>query len=503
LQVPFRPFLGKVKRALVPPRPIAAEALRRGLFRYGFLCHATADAPSGGHPDWRMVRETWRRTAIGDLTLYAHPEAEVVRYTDGGRETLILGRVFFAVPTDAGDPLSLLAAAGADEIPAALDRLSGRFALITVRDGGTRFWHDPFASRTIFYRDGGAFGVASHDELLALAFGHRRRPEMLEFVRSPWFTTTPMAHLPGDGTLFAGLRILPANHAYDVTTRRPERYWPTRPRRRGSADAFADAMDTWFAALAAGLAGRRPVVSITGGIDSRMVIAGLRRHHVTPRTVTWTSFNFRDWEQEPVDAIVSYLDGRHDRVDATNDGINDAARIGVRNSGNYRSASQVTAGMSRLYGDDHAAVFVRGHGSGPVRGCYQTPPRRFRPIVDLSPGELVRPYFGENYRNPPDKSVIALVEREIGRFAEVVKHKAIAGLGYDPNDIHYWEHKASNWMGAGFNAVDPALDSLLGFNSRPLAEAAYGLPDEVRFEKSVFHDVIHSYDPGLAAISYK
>ena len=245
------------------------------------------------------------------------------------------------------------------------------------------------------------------------------------------------------------------------------------------------------------------MVSITGGIDSRTIAAGFRYAGVPFRTVTWTSFNLQDWEREPVNAVVRYLNGQHDWVDESNDMINDAALIGVRNSGNYRSASQVTAGMSRLYGMDADSVFVRGHGAATVRGLYQAAPGHYSPMSEASLGELVRLYLSEHHKVPPDKGVVALVENELGHFANVVNYDSIADLGYDPNDIFYWEHKQTNWIGAGFNSVDPALNSLLGFNSRPLAEAAYGLPDSVRFKKTVFHDVIKRYDSGLAAIYYR
>ena len=244
MRVPFRPLLGRVKRAIIPPRRIPAQTLRRALFRFGFICYATADSPAARHPDWRMVQTNWRRIAVDQFTLYAHPETRIARHTDNGQETVLLGDCFSASSACVTDPLSMLAAAGADEIAGVLHELSGRFALITVRNGQARFWHDPFASRTIYYRDGGAFGVASHDELLAVAFGNRRRADMAAFLRSAWFDAMPMAHLPGGATLFDGLRILPANHAYDATQRRPVRYWPVQERRRGSHQEFFAAMDT-------------------------------------------------------------------------------------------------------------------------------------------------------------------------------------------------------------------------------------------------------------------
>jgi hypothetical protein len=498
----LREVLRRIKRAVVPPPGASAAATRARLFRFGFLCHAAADLPSGRHADWRMIDETWRTMAVGPFVLRVHPETLVALKGEGDRQTIILGHIFSAVPGAAADPLTRLAAAEHEDIPALLEGLSGRFALLTLRGGKVRFWHDPYASRTIYHRKGGAFGVASHDELLALAFGIRRRADMAEFVGSSWFGSLGMAHLPGSGSVHEGVDMLAANHYVDEA-QRPVRYWPVRPWQKRSEEEFATAMDDWFAGLAAGLRARHPVVSITGGIDSRMVAAGLRHSGAPFGTVTWTSFNLQDWEREPVDAVVRYFNGRHDWVSESNDQLNDAGYLSVRNSGNYRTPSKMVAGMSRLYGDDPAAVFVRGHGSAQVRGGYPAVPDHYPPLTSTAPSQMARIYCREQRNFEPDRAVRVFVEREMERYAEVVNLDAVGGLGFDPNDLFYWEHKQTNWVGPGCNAVDPALDSLLGFNSRPLAEVSCGLPPEIRLTKTLFHDVIKRYDPGLGAIYYK
>jgi len=52
------------------------------------------------------------------------------------------------------------------------------------------------------------------------------------------------------------------------------------------------------------------------------------------------------------------------------------------------------------------------------------------------------------------------------------------------------------------NEMDGAVYSTVGLNSRPLYEAAFGLPDEVRLTKALLTSVVALYDERLAAIPH-
>src|SRR4029450_571262 len=193
--------------------------------------------------------------------------------------------------------------------------------------------------------------------------------------------------------------------------------WPRHERRALPAtfDEFFAAIDTYFRGLAAFLAGRQPIVSITGGIDSRTLIAALRHYGVPLRTVTWRRFNFELWELQPVEQIVAYLGGGHSWIDETNDRINDEALLGARNSGNYRTPSPAVAGTARLFGAIPGAFWLPGQGAAAIYGW---PPPRI-PLPDLRPVTLLNDYFRKS-TPPPSAEDRSFVLREIEAMLERV-----------------------------------------------------------------------------------
>ena len=492
LDVPLRPVLGRIKRAVIPPHRVPAALEDRLLFRFGYLCYAAAEPPRGDAL-WARLSRNWRKTRCGDLVLLTHPEAQLAVAGGGARFTVLIGNAFVASGSDERPPLDILDAADADGLPEVLDRLSGSFAVIAARDGRTSIYHDALGSRTMFYRRAGAFAVASHPEIFFHSFGDGRRPDMMDLIGSTWFGSMPRAFLPTDATIFDGVYALLPNQRYDVDRRVVRRIWPRRPRQSGrSFDAFFPVFDEYLRALANHVRDRRTVLAITGGIDSRLLIASLRHYDVPFRTVTWTTFNYQEWEGEPIRQVMQQIGGEHVWVDGSNDSINDTARIGARNSGNYRWPSPAVAGMSRLYGREAKAFWIPGIGAGAIRSTAE--------VKALTPDGIID-YFLER-TDAGRFQHRAFVTREITAMLERVDFELPLNYGYRPGDLYNWEQQAT-WSGCSINAIRTAVDAMLGYSTRSVAEAAYELPDDVRCTKKLFADTIARYDPDLAAIYYQ
>jgi hypothetical protein len=486
------------------PDNVPCERAERLLFRFGFLCHAAADSP-GGTPEWARLAGFWPRVAIGGYVIHRHPETRIAHRSVGDEHIVLIGDAFLPAGRE-GDPLTLLAGAQDDERLKLLDCVGGRFALLVLRGGAGQVFHDAFGARSICYRTDGAFAVSSHPEIMSLVFGIGRRRDMESLVHSAAFGHFGMQSLPGDATMFDGVHLLPPNFYYDIDSRRAIRHWPRQARRQSSLEAFFGTFDRYFAGLAdfVGSPGR-PVVSITGGIDSRTLIAALRRYGVGFRTMTWTGFNLKRWEREPVRSVASCLNGAHAEVSANNDRVNNVSLIGVRNSGNYRGASGILAGMYRLYGEETGAMFVHGHGASAIRGILQYLDKDRPPMRDASVSKMMRVFTDrmKDKRHAGDRSFRGYASAAFERFHELADYDAIAALGYDINDLFYWEHYLGMWASMSFNQFDTALYTLSGFNSRAVCEAAYGLPDRERLTKTLFLEVIRRYDEGLAEIPYR
>lgn len=492
LEIPFRPLLGRIKRAIVPASRVPAALENRLLFRFGFICYAAADPPRGDAL-WARVTGTWRRIDFGGFTLLAHPETRVTVVEAGDRFTILIGDAFFSSGATDAAPIDALAAAEAD-LPVLLDRLSGCFAVIARRGGKTAIYNDAYGSQSVFYRRSGAFAVASHGEIFAHTFADRRHRDMAELVASKWFGSMKRAYLPTDATLFDGVYALLPNHRYAVEGRRLERFWPRLRRRdNGTFDSFYSVFDEYLRALAGHMRGHRLIVSITGGVDSRTLIAALR-HYATPfRTVTWTSFNFAEWEREPIGRVHDYIRTDHSWVDRRNDRIGGTALLGVRNSGNYRGASPAVAGMARLFGSDPRNFFLSGIGAGVIRATAE--------IDELTPHGILGYFLHQSEKSWFEHE--AFVIGEIESMLERNEFAEATARGYLGANIFNWEHQAGTWGACSVNAMRTAVDSMLGFNSRLAADAAMALPEAERNTKRLFADVIARYDPQLAAIHYQ
>lgn len=494
LEIPFRPLLGQIRRAIAPPDRVPVALENRLLFRFGFLGYAAADPPRADAL-WARVSRSWRRIEFGGAyALLAHPETGVALVESGENFTVLIGDAFVSSGATGAKPIEALAAADETALPHLLDRLSGCFAVIARRGGRTAVYHDAFGAQPVFYRQRGAFAIASHPEILAHTFGDRRRPDMIDLVGSKWFGTMRRAYLPTDATLFDGVYGLLPNQRYDVDRRLTERFWPLRPRSTaGSFDAFFSVFDGYLHALAEHLRDRRLIVAITGGIDSRTLIAALRHYAVTFRTVTWTTFNYAEWEGEPIRNVLHHIGTDHSFVDRRNDRISGTALIGARNSGNYRGPSPAVAGMARLFARDPKAFFLSGIGAGVIRSTAE--------VEELTPPAIIG-YFLLN----SDKNCFAhrgFVTREIESMLERCDLEQAVRLGYAPGDVFNWEHQAGTWGACSVNAMRTAVDSMFGFNSRLAADAAMALPEAERNTKRLFADAIARYDPQLAAIYYQ
>ncbi len=469
-----------------------ADELERLLYRFGFLLHAGHSPPTGSL--WQTLSRTWRTVELDDLSLRHHPETVVHVERRGTEFTALIGEAWVANPPYERSPVQMLAEQPMMWIPRTLDELSGRFVAIVRRDGRTAVFHDAFGARAVFYQQDGPLALASHADLLAETFGVPRSRAMAEYLQSQTWKGMTMRYLPGDLTVFERVFMLVPNNLYDIERRRTQRYWPRRPQVAGEPEAFFEACDRYFAGFAAFLRDRHLWLSVTGGIDSRLLIAALGHFGCDFQTVTWTSFNFEAWEAQPVADIVALLGRRHATVDASNDAINGVAMIGVRNGGRSRQPSPAVAGMSRLAGEDPRAIFVRGFGGEVLRGFYNA---KGNPIDGYTPRAMTERYRKEGR----DADVFLLTAFE--GFQRRSNAGAAAAFGIDPSDLFYWEHRVGTWAAEQLNGMDAAVNSMFGFNSRPLAEIAFGLPKERRLTKTLFLEVIRRYNPQLAEIYYK
>jgi hypothetical protein len=497
-------------------------------FRFGFAC-VPADH-SGAGEKWSRVVRGWSRIEVDGLVIRLDAETPLHERTGPGGHAILIGEAFATPGEDVGTVLDELLATTSDgRFFERFEALSGRFALIVMTDGVQRVLHDPIGSRSVYYRIGAEPCLASHAELVASAYGHGRSADAAAILASEEYRSRTVKYLPGDLTVYENVHGLSPNSYYDIADRQTVRYWPREPRRPAGFDRFAGVIDGHLEALAVHLAGRDPILGISGGIDTRMLIAAFRAHELPFHGVTWLrrKGGVAQRELEIVESVIAHTGPEHTFLDLSkiNDELRQLATLAKRNAGRFGKPSRITAHMLHV-GADPRAVFIRGYGAEIVRGFYNLPsgssrraPKRRglrrqmgrllpasppRPVAveEPDPAELLRAY-DSSMRVDPGAEHVRLGLAAFTGFAERASFDDdLTRFGFDLSDLFYWEHRMGMWGSAKHNEMDPAVLSIAGFNSRPMYEAAFGLGSEERLTKELLARVIAGYDEALARIPY-
>lgn len=459
-------------------------------YRPGFVVHE-----SGAVPDRPAALDGWAQKDLGGWSLLHHPDTRVQIETVGpDLEAVVLGDLFVAH----GDlPLAQHLREIALGGRANLDELSGRFALMIRDHGRMTLLHDPLASQSVFYSgDGRAAG--SHAALLGELLGITTSRRRTEYMRSEEYRSRATRFLPGDLTLFEGIHLLVPNNELELPTARTRRYWPHAPLTETSAADAARVWDEYFTRYARFLAGRgRPALGLTGGFDSRAIIASLRAKGLDMRCETWDSMG--EAESARIPAMVRHLEVEHRWIDTRRRSEDDTF---LRIRAAARSAAGFTRGTPALPsqvadGAGPTDLLVTGHGGGVLAGGFS---RAAKPWLPDDPLKRAYGLYAGTTKLTASKEYRDFTLRAFRGYFDRGNVLGGDSLGHDLGDLLYWEHRMANWAAVQIATFAVAIDVHAGLNSRRLFEAFWGLPPELRRGKTAQREIMASYDPVLAAL---
>lgn len=460
--------------------------ISRDRFRFGFALYSRTT------PVADEVLTGWSRFDIDGFVLRVHPESDVLLVRTPEGRAAVVGDIFVAHGSESLQALITRVVDGQDW--SALDSLSGRFAMVIFGQGGPQVVNDAAGSRTVYYRKSGRALVGSHAVLVATLAGDSISREVRNYMETPEYRIKRTRFLPGDITMFKEIVGLSPNNVYDLGLRRTVRIWPRGEPVGAGLDDFVDLCDEYFQNYARFLtSARRPVVGLTGGVDSRATISGLTKFGARPALSTWTGLP--DDEMMRIRTMVEHLGLDHEFVDTgakpvgvLADSRRDAAHV---NTGYWRGRSLLPAQVAETArpGD----VFVRGYGGEILRGSYHSSQFAY----GAEPHRLmVRLYMTRAVRDP-GAVYTAFTGRAFGEFMDRANYVAIPA-GFDMGDMAYWEQRMGMWGACLHNEFDVAMFSHTGINSRVLYQAAMSLDLGVRLGKQLIELLIQRYDPVLA-----
>jgi len=435
------------------------------LYRFGFLFSVKNHRP-------KELPRDWKRQRVRGHYLYTHRETTWRLIGD----VLLVGTVI---------PLR-----GTVEEAASArlwDNLTGRFAAI-VLDEKPYVVQDAFGAQTVFYRDKGK-AIASHAGLLAAAYGHSRNKVAADFIKTPEYKSRSVCYLPGLMTMHEGIKPLIPNHTYGLRSGEITRIWPLKERRSSTFDEFFNEFTVLLDAMATV---DRPILGVTGGIDTRVLVAGLSSRNVPIRTVTWSPPRIDKKEIPIVENTVKVLGLNHVWLLHEADRADPIAVVSGQNSGGFRGGSRITADTARLFSE---GTFVRGYGGEIIRGFYNL---RNRKMTGSNVGEMVEAYGSSMREKNPSAEYLRVVTEAFEEYSDICDYSDLRG--FNPNDVFYWEHRMGVWGACMHNEMDAAVYNMTGINSRPLFEVSYGLPDEERLTKHLLNRIVISQVPAMADV---
>lgn len=226
----------------------------------------------------------WRRTTVGEhFKLTTHPALCLAQERDGDRELTLLGNLLDPINPDATNTDILRALLVHDTRASLLDasaRYGGRWLLIAARGSDVFLFPDALGLRQAFYTDPartGSVWVMSQPGIGEELLGLTPDAQALAYIDTQTFRCTHEYRWPGAASPFEGLKHLLPNHWLDLSTGQAHRYWPAAPLAPLSVDAAVDQLMVLMPGLIRAAVARYDVVlSLTAGIDSRMVLAAAR-----------------------------------------------------------------------------------------------------------------------------------------------------------------------------------------------------------------------------------
>jgi len=474
----------------------APDAYAAELYARGYVCGAEPPrAPEG-----------WLRLRFGRHHLAHDPRLAATRATagpgngeaDGAAELLCLGLICdvrrpeaTAAEVVAGLARGL-AAAEADFFED-LAHACGRHVVLFRRGGSPNggadgSWGpswlvtDATGMKPAFRTLGAPRLVASHAGLAAEAAGRGRAPD-LAFRKG----------YPGLRTPFEDVLLLTPNTRLNLDDGTVERFWPARAIAPLTSDAAAALAGGWMQAAFDHLAARHaPVVSVTGGLDSRVTLAMTRRH---PDIPLFTYFRRAGLETDAADrafaAAFGRATGRAVRVFTLSEGApTDPGFLRLLERNTYfdhirRAAWTYHQAFAALPG----AVHLRSNLAEIGREFWKH--KRF-PVA--TPVDLARIYLAERSEYPAGY-VFAVIER----FAELdaVTGLLAAGDHVDVKSLLYWEHRMAAWHSQVTAEGDPAFDTVSLYNCRRLLETLLAVPRPDRLRGVVPRRIIAARWPEL------
>lgn len=438
----------------------------------------------------------WQTLKLPGGWTFAYDESRLPQFEEAGNGSwvLVYGTCYWLGDDyrDASvtDKLLTSATKSKDAFLDALDMLTGRHVIVFGTRDELEIYSDATGARSIYYSREHQ-SVCSHARLLGAAVNAppRSRAQGLSAFMANW-----------DMTPLIGISALLPNHALSTTRWEPHRFYPRKMNRFDTAslaEQVAFVSKLWARTLELFLRDfPNTIVSITGGNDSRVVLAmardyihDLQAFTYTPGTAavsTWSSMLSQD--VEIVGQLLEAVPLNHRFFEFGNDDEvlrPEIAAAVARNTTGAHGRWLLPHYLKAFAGDD--TMHMRGNAFEIARAYWDVTEANST-IDSLRTLFLSKTRKDEGYVD--ESSRIAMFEHGLA-----VQEYSADMYGYHLRDIYYWELRSGKWLAEVLNESDVAFDTFYPLNCRAMLDAALALPLQDRESGLFFSELINSNFP--------
>ena len=420
------------------------------------------------------AREGWPTIDLGaGFRLHHHPHALVSSFEFGEATIALVGVAVDAdgfldrLANDRTDPLH-------ERVVRTLDHLVGCYAVIThTPRTGVRVYTDPAALMNVFFKDGYAASTPALLHAGELDTEPSRGFRLNEI--DDWMT--------GTRTPFVGVRVVLANHWLDLGSGAQHRFWPRQQFPQRTVEDAVSSGAAHLRASANALLQQHPVLlSLTGGLDSRVMLAACRDR--LDRVRAFTIETIGEKERELVGRLVATSGVDHRWVAFTPpepwilelyDEMTGGQSLGSRR--------RVAGACMSLAAPD--AVHLSGN-LGAIAKSF---------------------YWPKGVASWPTPHMLTRDFLQRGGPIEAGAHEWLQTLPQDLTpeaacNLMYLEQRGSRWMGIGETASNLFYAPVTLFASRSLFELICSVPAQFQRDGYMLRAFARSLWPELADVPY-
>jgi hypothetical protein len=428
-------------------------------------------------PEFTDRLVNWRRTEIEkNLILATHPDLNVTQSSFAEKSLTLLGSILNPADPEASDIeiLNFLLGRFLDfnALLQATFCYGGRWVIIAVHGEQIIIFHDALGLRQVFYTDlnhmNGLWAM-SQPGIVAEQFKLNISADAQEFIDSDEFRSNPEYRWPCAGTPFREIKQLLPNHYLDMVTGDSHRYWPGSALESVTVTGALESLSSLLPGIVTAVATRfEPVLGITAGLDSRLVLAACKN----------------------LTGMISGISVRNNMMKGDHRDITVPARLLGRLGLGHKQITakpRMTPEFAKTF---RRNVFMAHDHYGPdaeaILRCYS----HQKAVITGSGAEIGKCRYGNKFRNAnlTEITVKTLLRSvNMGYYQFPIKHfdDWLNSLGniYNVNiaDLFQWEHAHGNWLAMTQLEFNLAWREIVTpFNCRHILTTMLSVPERYR-----------------------